>query len=70
MNVAFNGGWYMICGGKKNANIVRLRDDFSGAQPLADRNVPKEITTAPECVEDPLMFKRGGRYCLMWSTAG
>lgn len=65
-----DGAWYMIYGGWKHANIVRLKDDFSGVLPLADGTLFKEITPAPEYVEGPLMFKRGGRYYFMWSEGG
>ncbi|MDF3983034.1 glycoside hydrolase family 43 protein [Luteibacter sp. PPL201] len=64
-----DGTWYMIYGGWKHANIVRLKPDFTGVEPMADGTVYKEIT--PErYVEGPLMFKRDGRYYLMWSEGG
>lgn len=65
-----DGAWYMIYGGWKHANIVRLKDDFSGVQPLPDGTLFKEITPAPEYVEGSLMFKRGDRYYYMWSEGG
>ena len=65
-----DGAWYLIYGGWKHANIVRLKDDFSGVLPLADGTTYKEITPAPEYVEGSLMFKRGGRYYYMWSEGG
>lgn len=65
-----DGTWYMIYGGWKHANIVRLKDDFSGVLPLADGTLFKEITPAPEYVEGSLMFKRDGRYYFMWSEGG
>lgn len=65
-----DGSWYMIYGGWKHANIVRLNDDFSGVLPLPDGSVFKEITPAPEYVEGSLMFKRDGRYYYMWSEGG
>lgn len=65
-----DGAWYMIYGGWKRANIVRLKDDFTGVLPLADGLLFKEITPAPEYVEGPLMFRRGGRYYFMWSEGG
>lgn len=65
-----DGTWYMIYGGWKHANIVRLKDDFTGVQPMADGTLFKEITPAPEYVEGSLMFKRGGRYYYMWSEGG
>ena len=65
-----DGAWYMIYGGWKHANIVRLKDDFTGVRPHEDGTLYKEITPAPEYVEGSLMFKRGGRYYYMWSEGG
>ncbi|MDQ1107451.1 beta-xylosidase [Stenotrophomonas rhizophila] len=65
-----DGTWYMLYGGWKHANIVRLKDDFTGIVPLPDGTLYKEITPAPEYVEGSLMFKRGGRYYYMWSEGG
>ncbi|WP_315386768.1 glycoside hydrolase family 43 protein [uncultured Stenotrophomonas sp.] len=65
-----DGSWYMLYGGWKHANIVRLKDDFTGVLPFADGTVFKEITPAPEYVEGSLMFKRDGRYYFMWSEGG
>ncbi|KRG44200.1 arabinan endo-1,5-alpha-L-arabinosidase [Stenotrophomonas panacihumi] len=65
-----DGTWYMIYGGWRHANIVRLKDDFTGVLPLADGTLFKEITPAPEYVEGSLMFKRGGHYYYMWSEGG
>ncbi|MGN2248000.1 glycoside hydrolase family 43 protein [Frateuria sp. GZRR35] len=64
-----DGQYYLIYGGWKHANIARLKDDFTGFMPFADGTVFKEIT--PEhYVEGPMMFKRDGRYYLMWSEGG
>lgn len=64
-----DGRYYLIYGGWKHANIARLKDDFTGFQPFDDGTVFKEIT--PEhYVEGPMMFKRDGRYYLMWSEGG
>jgi beta-xylosidase len=65
-----DGSWYMIYGGWKHANIVKLKDDFTDVEPMADGSVFKEITPAPEYVEGSLMFKRDGRYYYMWSEGG
>ena len=64
-----DGRYYLIYGGWKHANIARLKDDFTGFVPFDDGTVFKEIT--PEhYVEGPMMFKRDGRYYLMWSEGG
>ena len=65
-----DGTWYMIYGGWKHANIVKLKPDFTGIEPLPDGALYKEITPAPEYVEGSLMFKRNGRYYYMWSEGG
>lgn len=64
-----DGQYYLIYGGWKHANIARLKDDFRGFVAFEDGTVFKEIT--PEhYVEGPMMFKRDGRYYLMWSEGG
>jgi beta-xylosidase len=64
-----DGQYYLIYGGWKHANIARLKDDFTGFLPFNDGTVFREIT--PEhYVEGPMMFKRDGRYYLMWSEGG
>jgi beta-xylosidase len=65
-----DGTWYMIYGGWKHANIVKLKPDFTGIEPLADGTLYKEITPDPKYVEGSLMFKRNGRYYYMWSEGG
>lgn len=65
-----DGTWYMIYGGWKHANLVKLKPDFTGIEPLPDGTLYKEITPAPEYVEGSLMFKRNGRYYYMWSEGG
>ncbi|HXP02176.1 MAG TPA: glycoside hydrolase family 43 protein [Luteibacter sp.] len=65
-----DGTYYMIYGGWKHANIVKLKPDFTAVEPMADGTLFKEITPAPEYVEGPLMFKRNGKYYFMWSEGG
>lgn len=64
------GDWYMVYGGWKHANLVRLKDDFTGLLPFADGTVYKEITPAPEYVEGSVMFQREGKWYFMWSEGG
>lgn len=64
-----DGAAYLIYGGWKHCNIVRLNDDFTGLLPHADGSTFKEVT--PEgYVEGPFMFKRDGKYYFMWSEGG
>ena len=61
-----DGCYYMIYGGWGQCNIVKLSDDFKSLVPFRDGVTYKRIT--PEgYVEGPVMFKRKGRYYLMWS---
>jgi beta-xylosidase len=64
-----DGQYYMIYGGWRHCNIVRLRSDFKGFEPFPDGKTFKEIT--PEgYVEGPIMFMKGGKYYFMWSEGG
>lgn len=64
-----DGQYYMIYGGWRHCNIVKLTDDFTGFEPYDDGSVFKEIT--PEgYVEGPFMFIRDGKYYFMWSEGG
>jgi beta-xylosidase len=64
-----DGTYYLIYGGWKRCNIVRLKNDFTGFLPFSDSTVYKEIT--PEgYVEGPFMFHRNGKYYFMWSEGG
>ena len=64
-----DGKLCLIYGGWRHCNIVRLRDDLSGVEPMADGTVFPEIT--PEnYVEGPFMFIRNGKYYFMWSEGG
>ena len=63
------GSYYLYYGGWKHCNVVRLRPDMLGLLPFPDGAMFKEIT--PEnYVEGPFMFRRGGKYYLMWSEGG
>jgi beta-xylosidase len=61
--------YYMIYGGWRRCNIVKLNDDFTSIIPFDDGTTFKEIT--PEgYVEGPCIFKRNGKYYFMWSEGG
>lgn len=67
----FNDGseWYLIYGGWRHCNIVKLKPDFTGFVPFDDGTTFREIT--PEnYVEGPIMFKRSNKYYFMWSEGG
>jgi beta-xylosidase len=61
-----DGQFYIIYGGWGHCNIAKLNNDFTGLKPLNDGTLVKEITPKGY-VEGPTMFKRKGKYYLMWS---
>jgi beta-xylosidase len=64
-----DGKCYLLYGGWRHCNIARLKDDFTGFEPLPDGSLFREIT--PEgYVEGPFMFIRNGKYYFMWSEGG
>jgi beta-xylosidase len=64
-----DGKLYLIYGGWRHCNIVTLRDDLKGIEPMADGSLFREIT--PEgYVEGPFMFIRNNKYYFMWSEGG
>ncbi|HEX7018733.1 MAG TPA: glycoside hydrolase family 43 protein [Gemmatimonadaceae bacterium] len=64
-----DGAWYIVYGGWRHCNIARLKDDFTGVEPLPDGRLFKEIT--PEgYVEGAFMLLKDGKYYFMWSEGG
>lgn len=64
-----DGQVYLIYGGWRHCNIVKLNNDFTGTEPFPDGSMFKEIT--PDgYVEGPFMFIRNGKYYFMWSEGG
>jgi beta-xylosidase len=64
-----DGKYYLIYGGWRHCNIVRLNDDFTGLLPSEDGATFREITPHGY-VEGPVMFIRNGKYYFMWSEGG
>ena len=64
-----DGQYYMIYGGWRHCNIVKLQDDLTGFVPFEDGTVFKEITPQGY-VEGPFMFVRNNKYYFMWSEGG
>jgi len=62
-----DGQIYMVYGGWKHANVVRLAPDLRSLLPFPDGVTYKEITPDPAYVEGSFMAKRKGVYYLMWS---
>jgi len=64
-----DGQHYLFYGGWRHCNVVRLSPDLLSLSPFPDGTVFKEITPS-NYVEGPFVFKRQGRYYLMWSEGG
>lgn len=64
-----DGAYYMYYGGWGHCNVVRLKSDFTGIEPMKDGSLYKEITPK-DYVEGPVMFARKGKYYFMWSEGG
>ena len=64
-----DGSYYLYYGGWKHCNVAKLKPDFTGFEALPDGTTFKEITPA-NYVEGPFVFKRHGKYYLMWSEGG
>lgn len=61
-----DGQYYMYYGGWRHCNVVKLTEDLLSIKPHDDGTFFKEIT--PEnYVEGPFVFKRKGKYYMMWS---
>ncbi|MDX9928957.1 MAG: glycoside hydrolase family 43 protein [Bacteroidales bacterium] len=64
-----DGKLYLIYGGWRHCNIVKLRDDLTGIEPTEKGTLFHEITPQGY-VEGPFMFIRNDRYYFMWSEGG
>jgi beta-xylosidase len=61
-----DGQYYIIYGGWGQCNIAKLSSDFKSLVPFSD-GITYKLITPEGYVEGPVMFKRGGKYYLMWS---
>ena len=64
-----DGSFYLYYGGWKHCNVAKLRPDLLAIEPFPDGTMFREITPA-NYVEGPFVFKRDGKYYLMWSEGG
>ena len=64
-----DGQYYLIYGGWRHCNIVKINDDFKSLKPYDDGTYFKEITP-PGYVEGPFMLFRNNKYYFMWSEGG
>jgi hypothetical protein len=61
-----DGQAYLYYGGWGHANVAKLNRDMTSLGRFDDGSTFKEITPS-NYTEGPQMFKRGGKYYLMWS---
>jgi len=61
-----DGQHYLIYGGWRHCNIAKLKSDFTGFIPFADKTVFKEMTP-DNYTEGPFMFIKNNKYYFMWS---
>ena len=64
-----DGSFYLYYGGWKHCNVVKMRNDLLSVSKFEDGEIYKEITPQ-NYVEGPFVFKRKGKYYLMWSEGG
>jgi hypothetical protein len=64
-----DGQAYIYYGGWGHANVAKLNSDMTSLGTFPDGSTYREITPSGY-VEGPQMFKRNGRYYLMWSEGG
>jgi len=64
-----DGTFYLYYGGWKHCNVVKMNQDLLSVASFPDGQIYKEITPK-NYVEGPFVFKRNGRYYLMWSEGG
>ncbi|WP_433607407.1 family 43 glycosylhydrolase [Dactylosporangium sp. CA-139114] len=64
-----DGQAYIYYGGHGHANVARLGADMTSIGTFPDGSTYKEITPSGY-TEGPQMFKRNGKYYLMWSEGG
>jgi beta-xylosidase len=64
-----DGQFYLFYGGWRHCNVVRLKPDLLSLDTFPDGETYKEITP-DKYVEGPFVFKRDGKYYLMWSEGG
>lgn len=64
-----DGQYYLYYGGWQHCNVVKMTDDLLSIKPFDDGETFKEITPK-NYVEGPFVFKRDGKYYMMWSEGG
>ncbi len=62
-----DGTVYLFWGGWGHCNLAVMSEDMTSLVPLEDGSLCREITPE-DYVEGPCMFKKDGKYHLMWSS--
>ena len=65
----YKGTWYMVYGGWRKCNVVRLAPDFKSIVPFDDGALWRDMTPK-DYVEGPVMFERKGKWYFMYSSGG
>lgn len=60
--------WYMIYGGWKRCNLVKLAPDFKSLLPLDDKGTMWRDFTPKNYVEGSVLFERKGKWYFMYSS--
>ena len=63
----YKGEWYMVYGGWKRCNLVKLADDFKSLKPFPDGSTWKDFTPQ-DYTEGSVMFERKGVWYFMYSV--
>lgn len=62
----YKNQYYMIYGGWRKCNLVKLAGDFKSLVPFEDGSICKDMTPQGY-TEGPVMFERSGKWYFMWS---
>ena len=63
----YNGEWFMIYGGWRRCNLVKLASDFKSLVPFDDGRMWRDMTPK-DYVEGSVMFERKGIWYFMYSS--
>ena len=64
---SYKGDWYMVYGGWRKCNLIRLAPDFKSLVPFPDGRMWHPIDV-PDYVEGSVMFERKGVWYFMYSS--
>jgi beta-xylosidase len=61
--------WYMLYGGWRKCNLVKLSKDFKSLEPFEDGKLWRDMTPK-DYVEGSVIFERKGKWYFMYSSGG